>query len=169
MHIETYAMDDNYRIGYGYDVHRLAAGLPLVLGGVRIEHDKGCVAHSDGDVLIHAVCDALLGAAALGDIGTHFPDTSAQFKGIDSSLLLKECAALLSGKGYRIVNVDSTVVLQKPRIAPYINDMRAAMAAAMGVDQDRVSVKATTEEGLGFTGREEGVAAHAVVMIAKGV
>lgn len=155
----------DFRIGHGADVHALAEGLPLVLGGVRIAHTKGCVAHSDGDAAIHAVCDALLGAAALGDIGLHFPDTSDEFEGIDSKVLLCRTAELLRDKGYEIGNVDCTIRMQRPRLRPYIDRMRAAMAEAMGVDDDRVSVKATTTEHLGFEGREEGVSVSAVALI----
>ena len=142
----------DFRIGHGYDVHALADGLPLVLGGVEIAHTKGCVAHSDGDVAIHALCDALLGAAALGDIGLHFPDTSVDFE-------------LLREKGYEIGNVDCTIRAQQPRLRPHIDAMRRAMAGAMGVDDDRVSVKATTTEHLGFEGREEGISVSAVALI----
>ena len=155
----------NFRIGHGYDVHALADGLPLVLGGVRINHAKGCVAHSDGDVLVHALCDALLGASALGDIGLHFPDTSDEYKGADSMILLAKVVDLLDAKSYGIVNVDCTLVMQKPKLRPYIDDMRASIAAVLKIPTDRVSVKATTEERLGFTGREEGVSAHAVALI----
>ena len=154
-----------FRIGHGYDVHALAEGLPLVLGGVGIEHDKGCVAHSDGDVVIHALCDALLGAAALGDIGLHFPDTSVDFAGIDSKILLRRVAELLREKGYEIGNVDCTIRAQQPRLRPHIDAMRRAMAGAMGVDDDRVSVNATTTEHLGFEGREEGISVSAVALI----
>lgn len=154
-----------FRVGNGYDVHRLAEGLQLTLGGVKIEHDKGCVAHSDGDAVIHALCDALLGAAALGDIGKHFPDTSDEFKGIDSRILLHRTASLLRQKGWQIGNVDCTIVLQRPKVAPYIEQMRQEMANAMAIDTDEVAVKATTTEKLGFTGREEGVAAYAVALI----
>lgn len=157
----------NFRIGHGYDVHALAAGLPLVVGGVRIEHDRGCVAHSDGDVAVHALCDALLGAAALGDIGLHFPDTDDEFRGADSIGLLCWVVELLAARGYSVVNVDVTVVMQHPRLRPYVDRMRERLAAAMGVTVDIISVKATTEEYLGFTGREEGVAAHAVALIEK--
>jgi 2-C-methyl-D-erythritol 2,4-cyclodiphosphate synthase len=155
------------RIGFGYDVHRLKAGLPLRLGGVSIQHERGTEGHSDADVLIHAICDALLGAAALGDIGKHFPDDRDEYKGINSLLLLEKVIRLLTESGYRIGNIDATVCLQRPKIAPYIDDMRSALSLAMGIDKDRVSVKATTEEGLGFTGLEEGVAAHAVALIWK--
>ncbi len=153
------------RIGHGYDVHALAAGLPLVLGGVEIPHSHGFVAHSDGDVAIHAICDALLGAAALGDIGLHFPDTSADFKGIDSKVLLQRVATLLREKGYEIGNIDCTIRMQRPKLRPYIDRMRAAMATAMSIDVDQVSVKATTTEHLGFEGREEGVSVSAVALI----
>ena len=155
----------DFRIGHGYDVHALADGLPLVLGGVEIAHTKGCVAHSDGDVAIHALCDALLGAAALGDIGLHFPDTSADFAGIDSKILLRRVAELLREKGYEIGNVDCTIRAQQPRLRPHIDAMRGAMAGEMGVDDDRVSVKATTTEHLGFEGREEGISVSAVALI----
>lgn len=155
------------RIGNGIDVHALAPGRELWLGGVRIEHPTGCVAHSDGDAAIHALCDALLGAAALGDIGVHFPDTAAEFKGIDSKILLTRTVELLKGQGYRIVNTDLTVCLQTPRLKEHIPAMRRAMAATMGIEADRVSVKATTTERLGFVGREEGVAAWATVLIDK--
>ncbi len=161
-------MATNLRIGHGYDVHALAAGLPLVVGGIGIEHYRGCVAHSDGDVAVHALCDALLGAAALGDIGLHFPDTDDEFRGADSLGLLGRVVGLLASHGYGVVNADITVVMQRPRLRPHIDAMRVTLAAAMQVDVDRVSVKATTEERLGFTGREEGVAAHAVVLIEKG-
>lgn len=157
----------NFRIGHGYDVHALAEGLRLVLGGVEIPFDKGFVAHSDGDVAIHAVCDALLGAAALGDIGQHFPDTSDHYRGIDSKVLLRRVAALLREKGYEIGNIDCTIRMQRPKLRPYIDAMRAAMADAVGVDDDRVSVKATTTEHLGFEGREEGVSVSAVALIYK--
>ena len=157
----------DFRIGHGYDVHALADGLPLVLGGIEIPHTKGFVAHSDGDVAIHAVCDALLGAAALGDIGLHFPDTSADFKGIDSKILLRRVAELLRREGYEIGNVDCTIRMQRPKLRPHIDAMRAAMAEAMGVETDRVSVKATTSERLGFTGREEGIAAIATATLMR--
>lgn len=155
----------DFRIGHGYDVHALADGLRLVLGGVEIPHTKGCVAHSDGDVAIHAVCDALLGAAALGDIGLHFPDTSTEFAGIDSRVLLRRVAALVRAEGYRIGNVDCTIRMQRPKLRPYVDRMRRAMAEAMEIDAERVSVKATTTERLGFEGREEGVSVSAVALI----
>lgn len=157
----------NWRTGHGYDVHRLAEGLTLRLGGVDIPHSKGCVAHSDGDAVIHALCDALFGAAAMGDIGMHFPDTSDEFKGIDSVELLQRTCALVRGEGYEIGNADCTIVLQAPKVRPYIDRMRQVLAGAMGVGVDAVSVKATTSEKLGFAGREEGVEAHAVVLIYK--
>lgn len=157
----------DFRIGHGYDVHVLADGLRLVLGGVEIPHSKGCVAHSDGDVAIHALCDALLGAAALGDIGLHFPDSSDEFRGIDSRLLLRRVAEMIRRKGYRIGNVDCTIRMQRPKLRPYIDRMREALAADMGIDPDRVSVKATTTEQLGFEGREEGVSVSAVALIFK--
>ena len=155
------------RIGHGYDVHALAEGLPLYLGGVKIEHTKGCVAHSDGDVAIHAICDALLGALALGDIGKLFPDTSAEFKGIDSKILLRRVCDVVAEKGYSVSNVDCTIAMQRPKLRPHIDTMRATLAEVMGLDVDRVSVKATTTEHLGFEGREEGVSTHAVVLLTK--
>lgn len=160
-------MECNFRIGHGYDVHVLRDGLRLVLGGVEIPFEKGFVAHSDGDVAIHAVCDALLGAAALGDIGLHFPDTSDDFAGIDSRILLQRVAALLRKQGYAVGNVDCTIRMQQPKLRPYVDAMRAAMADAMGVEVDRVSVKATTTERLGFEGREEGVSVSVVALIYK--
>lgn len=156
---------NDIRVGHGYDVHALAEGLRLVLGGVEIEHTKGCVAHSDGDVAIHAVCDALLGALAAGDIGKLFPDTSEEFRGIDSKILLRRVTDLVEERGYKISNVDCTIAMQRPKLRPYIDAMREALASTMGVECDRVSVKATTTEHLGFEGREEGVSAHAVVLI----
>lgn len=156
-----------YRIGHGYDVHALAEGLRLVLGGVEIPHTKGCVAHSDGDVLIHAICDALLGALALGDIGKHFPDTSAEFKGIDSRRLLERVVELIGAQGYRVVNIDSTVAMQRPKLRPHIDLMRERIAASAGVAASQVSVKATTTEHLGFEGEERGVSATAVVLLCR--
>ena len=157
----------DFRVGNGYDVHRLAEGLPLVLGGVKIPHSKGCVAHSDGDVLIHALCDALLGALALGDIGQHFPDTSDAYAGIDSTILLARVAEMVREQGWEIVNVDGTLLAQKPKIAPYVPQMRARLAEVLGLDPAVVSVKATTTERLGFTGREEGIAAQAVCLLRR--
>jgi len=156
-----------FRVGNGYDVHQLAPGLPLVLGGVKVAHTKGCVAHSDGDVLIHALCDALLGALALGDIGQHFPDTSDEYAGIDSKLLLARVVEMVRERGWEIVNVDNTLLAQKPKIAPYVPQMRQTLAEVMGIPVDRVAVKATTTERLGFVGREEGVAAYATCLLQK--
>ena len=153
------------RIGHGYDAHRFITGRPLILGGVNLPHTHGLEAHSDGDVLIHALCDALLGAAALGDIGKHFPDSSAEFKNIDSRVLLRRVVAALKQKNFAIGNVDITVVAQKPKLAPYIAEMRAYLAADLDVAVDRVNIKATTTEGMGFTGRGEGLAAHAVALL----
>ena len=155
----------NFRIGHGYDVHALGDGLRLVLGGVEIPHTKGCIAHSDGDVLVHAICDALLGAAALGDIGKHFPDSSAEFKGIDSLVLLGRVVALLDKEGYKIANIDSTIAMQRPKLRPYIDLMRQRIAAAVDISVEQVSVKATTTEHLGFEGEEKGVSATAVCLI----
>ena len=153
------------RIGQGYDVHALQAGLPMWLGGVRIPSETGFVAHSDGDVAIHALCDALLGALALGDIGHHFPDTSEEWKGVDSKLLLKKVCALVAEKGYAVSNVDVTIALQAPKIGRYVPQMRECLADVMGVGVDRVSVKATTTERLGFVGRGEGCEVWAVALL----
>ena len=153
------------RIGHGYDVHRLVENRDLILGGVKIEYSLGLDGHSDADVLIHAVCDALLGAAALGDIGKHFPDTSSDFKNIDSRILLRRVFELLTEKGYYVENIDATVIAQKPKLAAYIGDMRKNIAYDCGVSVDCVNVKATTEEKLGFTGEGLGIAAHAVCLI----
>lgn len=155
------------RIGNGYDVHRLQEGLPMWLCGVRIDSPKGFVAHSDGDVAIHALCDALLGALALGDIGRHFPDKSDEFKGIDSKILLGRVTELIAREGYAVVNVDITIALQAPKIGPYIQEMRECLAKVMGIPADRISVKATTTERLGFEGREEGCSAYAVALVGK--
>jgi 2-C-methyl-D-erythritol 2,4-cyclodiphosphate synthase len=153
------------RIGQGFDVHRLVAGRKLVIGGVEIAYDKGLLGHSDADVLLHAICDALLGAAALGDIGKHFPDSDPRYKGIDSRELLRHCGALLREKGFRLCNVDATVIAQAPRISPHIAKMVANIAADLQLDAGAVNVKATTTEELGFTGRGEGMAAQAVCLI----
>ncbi len=153
------------RIGHGYDVHKLVHGRRLVIGGVTIPHDSGLLGHSDADVLLHAICDALLGAAALGDIGKHFPDSSEEFKGIDSRILLRKTVSLISQKGYSVVNIDATVIAQKPRLSGYTERMRENIAADCGIAPDCVNVKATTEEGLGFTGAQEGISAHAVCII----
>ena len=157
----------NLRMGHGYDVHRLTAGRPLILGGVHVPYDRGLDGHSDADVLTHAVMDALLGAAALGDIGQLFPDSDAAYAGADSIALLERVTALLREHGWQVGNVDATVVAQAPRLAPYIPEMRRRLAEAMGLDVDCVSVKATTEERLGFTGSGEGMAAHAVALIER--
>lgn len=155
----------DFRVGHGYDVHALGEGLRLVLGGVEIPHEKGCIAHSDGDVLVHAICDALLGALALGDIGKHFPDGSAEFKGIDSLLLLRRVVALIEEKGYRVGNIDSTIAMQRPKLRPYIDLMRERIATAIGIAVEQISVKATTTEHLGFEGEEKGVSATAVAIV----
>lgn len=155
------------RIGHGYDVHRFSEGRKFILGGVEILYKKGLLGHSDADVLLHAISDALLGAAALGDIGKHFPDSDEKYKGADSLVLLGEVAKILRENGYFAVNVDATVIAEEPKLAPHIQKMRENIAGALGVDIGDVSVKATTEEGLGFTGSKEGIAAHAVCLIDK--
>ena len=152
------------RIGHGYDVHRLTEGRALILGGVQIPYEKGLLGHSDADVLLHAIADALLGALALGDIGKHFPDSDARYKGISSLLLLKHTVELVREKGYSVGNIDATVIAQRPKLASFIPTMRENIAEALGVDVSRVSVKATTEEGLGFSGVGDGMAAHAVAL-----
>jgi len=153
------------RIGHGYDAHRFAPGRPLVLGGVRIEHEQGLVAHSDGDVAIHALCDALLGAAGLGDIGRYFPDSSAELAGVDSRVLLRRVVGLLDGVGLQVGNVDISIVAQTPRLAPYIEQMRERLAADLRTGIGSVNVKATTTEGMGFAGRKEGIGAYAVALL----
>ncbi|HFD92605.1 MAG TPA: 2-C-methyl-D-erythritol 2,4-cyclodiphosphate synthase [Gammaproteobacteria bacterium] len=153
------------RIGHGFDVHRFTDGRPLILGGVEIPHHQGLLAHSDGDVLIHALCDALLGAAGLGDIGSYFPDSDAEFAGIDSRILLRRVAALLKERQYAISNADLTLVAQVPRLAPHIDAMKARLAEDMEIPAARIGIKATTTEGLGFSGRKEGIAAYAVVLL----
>jgi len=153
------------RIGHGYDAHRFGADRPLVLGGVVVPHDSGLVAHSDGDVLVHALCDALLGAAALGDIGRHFPDSDPAYAAIDSRILLRRVMAALRERGLRVVNADATVVAQRPRLAAHLPAMQANLAADLGLAPEQVNVKATTTEGMGFTGRAEGIAAYAVVLL----
>lgn len=155
------------RVGHGFDVHALAEGLRLVLCGVEIEHTKGCVAHSDGDVAIHAICDALLGALALGDIGKLFPDSDPRYKGIDSRLLLKHVVKVVRDKGYDISNIDCTIAMQRPKLRPHIDLMRERLSEVVGIDIERISVKATTTEHLGFEGREEGVSATAVTLLYK--
>jgi 2-C-methyl-D-erythritol 2,4-cyclodiphosphate synthase len=157
----------NFRIGQGYDVHRLAEGETLWLGGILIEHHKGTVAHSDGDVVIHAICDALLGAAKLRDIGTNFPDNSNEFKDIDSKILLQKSNELIKSKGFEIVNIDCTIIAQQPKLKPFIPEMESTMAKVLEIDVDQISVKATTTEKLGFEGREEGISVNAVVLLKK--
>lgn len=156
-----------FRIGQGYDVHQLAEGETLWLGGILIPHHKGTVAHSDGDVVIHAICDAILGAVKLGDIGTNFPDNSTEFKNIDSKILLDKSYQLAKNKGYEIVNIDCTISAQKPKLKPFIPEMEITMAKVLQVDVDQISVKATTTEKLGFEGREEGISVNAVVLLKK--
>ena len=158
---------EDFRIGQGYDVHALAPQLPLWLGGIRIDSPLGCIAHSDGDVAIHALCDALLGALALGDIGHHFPDNSDEFKGIDSKILLARVLGLVRERGWQPVNVDITIALQRPKLAPHIAGMRACLAGILGISEDCVSVKATTTEKLGFVGRGEGCEVWAVALLGK--
>ena len=153
------------RIGHGYDVHKLVEGRDLILGGVKIDHHLGLLGHSDADVLLHAVSDALLGAAGLGDIGVHFPDTDPQYKGADSALLLKVVGEKVAAAGYRISNIDVTMIAQRPKLKPHIPQMRANIAKVLNLDESRVNVKATTEEKLGFTGREEGLSCHAVCLL----
>lgn len=155
----------SYRIGSGVDYHRLVEGRELWIGGIKIPHTKGALGHSDADVLLHAICDAILGALSLGDIGYHFPDTDAAFKDIDSKILLQKCVALIGGKGYKVVNIDSTLCLQSPKIKPYVQQMQQTIAAITNVSTADVSVKATTTEELGFIGREEGLKAYATVLL----
>lgn len=157
----------NIRIGHGFDVHAFAEGRKLIIGGVDIPHDRGLLGHSDADVLLHAICDALLGAAALGDIGKHFPDSDPRYKGIDSRKLLRHVVELLDGRGWKVGNVDATIIAQAPKMAPHIATMREHIAEEIGIAADQVNVKATTTERLGFTGREEGIAAEAVCLIEK--
>jgi 2-C-methyl-D-erythritol 2,4-cyclodiphosphate synthase len=157
----------SFRVGFGFDVHVLENGQPFWLGGINIPHKKGAKGHSDADVMIHAICDALLGAAALGDIGYHFPDNSNQYKGIDSKILLAEVIVLLEREGYKIGNVDVTLCLQEPKIAPYIQEMRQTLSSVMKVHESQLSIKATTTEKLGFVGREEGISSYAVALIEK--
>lgn len=155
------------RVGFGYDVHALVPGRELWLGGVRVEHEKGLLGHSDADVLIHAICDALLGAADMRDIGFHFPDTAAQYAGIDSKVLLRETMRLLREGGYELGNIDATVAAERPKLNPHIPEMKRVLAAVLQVDEGDISIKATTTEKLGFTGRQEGIAAYATVLIQK--
>ena len=155
------------RVGFGYDVHRLVEDRELWLGGIRLEYDKGLLGHSDADVLIHAICDALLGAANMRDIGYHFPDTAGEFENIDSKILLKKTVQLIATKGYRVGNIDATVCAECPKLNPHIPQMKQTLAAVMGVEEDDVSIKATTTEKLGFTGRQEGISAYATVLIER--
>jgi len=155
------------RVGFGFDVHQLVEGRDLWLGGVRLEHAKGLLGHSDADVLIHAICDAILGAANMRDIGFHFPDTAGEYKNIDSKILLKETVRLIATKGYRIGNIDATVCAERPKLNPHIPSMQQVLAEVMGIEQEDISIKATTTEKLGFTGREEGISAYATVLISK--
>jgi len=155
------------RVGFGFDVHQLKDGLDFWLGGIRVPHNKGAWGHSDADVLIHVICDALLGAANLGDIGIHFPDTDPKYKGVDSKILLSSVMRLIRGRGYELGNIDSTICLQTPKISSYIPSMKEVLASCMGVDKDLVSIKATTTEKLSFVGREEGISAYATVLITK--
>ena len=155
------------RVGFGFDVHRLDEGCPFFLGGIKISHSKGAVGHSDADVLIHSICDAILGAADLRDIGFHFPDSNEKYKGIDSKILLKDVMALVRKEGYELSNVDATIALQVPKVNPYVPEMKSVLAQTMGVKQDQISIKATTTEKLSFVGREEGVSAYAVALIQR--
>ena len=155
----------NIRIGYGYDVHQLKEGEELIVGGVHIPHSKGSVGHSDADVLIHTICDAILGAANMRDIGFHFPDTSADYKGIDSKILLRDVMALIRDKGFEIVNIDSTVCLEKPKVNPHITKMQDVLSECMQIEASQLSIKATTSEKMGFVGSEKGIAAHAVALL----
>lgn len=155
------------KVGIGYDVHQFADDRELWIGGIKIPHTRGLLGHSDADVLLHAICDAMLGAAHLKDIGTHFPDNDASFKNIDSKILLKKTAELVASKGYKIENVDSIICAQEPKMKPYIDDMQKTIASVLGIDEEDASVKATTTEKLGFVGKKEGIAAHAVVLLSK--
>ncbi|WP_443777331.1 2-C-methyl-D-erythritol 2,4-cyclodiphosphate synthase [Bacteroides clarus] len=155
------------RVGFGFDVHQLVAGRELWLGGVRLEHEKGLLGHSDADVLIHAICDALLGAANMRDIGYHFPDTAGEFKNIDSKILLKKTVELIGDNGYSVGNIDATICAERPKLKANIPAMQQTLSAVMGIDEDDISIKATTTEKLGFTGREEGISAYATVLIMK--
>lgn len=156
---------EKMRIGLGYDVHRLVEERKLILGGVTIPFEKGLLGHSDADVLLHAIMDSLLGAAALGDIGKHFPDTNEKFKGISSILLLEEVYNLIKEKGYKLINIDATIIAQKPKMAPFIEDMRVNIAKALNTSIDNINIKATTEEGLGFTGRQEGISSQSICLL----
>lgn len=155
------------RVGFGYDVHRLVAARDLWIGGIKIPYERGLDGHSDADVLIHAICDALLGAANMRDIGYHFPDTAQSTLNIDSKVLLRETVSLIASKGYRVGNIDATICAERPKLNPYVPQMKACLAAVIGIDEDSISIKATTTERLGFTGREEGISAYAVCLIEK--
>ncbi|MGI6224193.1 MAG: 2-C-methyl-D-erythritol 2,4-cyclodiphosphate synthase [Prevotella sp.] len=154
-----------FRVGMGYDVHKLVEGRPLILGGIQIPHTRGLLGHSDADVLIHAICDALLGAANMRDIGYHFPDTSDSTLNMDSKEILRQCISLIAQKGYRVGNIDATVCAERPKINPHVAEMKACLAKVMGCEEDQISIKATTTEHLGFTGREEGISAYAVCLL----
>ena len=160
-------IEENCRIGHGYDVHKLETGEKFVIGGLEIDHDKGAVGHSDADIIIHVICDSILGALSEGDIGKHFPDTNEKYKGIDSKELLLEVVEILHKKGFEINNIDVTVLLQRPKLRNHIDEMIETLSAVMKIDKKKLSIKATTTEGLGFVGREEGVAAHCVTLINK--
>ena len=160
-------IEENYRIGHGYDVHKLETGEKFVIGGIEINHDKGAVGHSDADIIIHVMCDSILGALSEGDIGKHFPDTDEKYEGIDSKVLLVEVMEILNKKGFQINNIDVTVLLQKPKLRNHIIKMIETLSAVMKIDKKKLSIKATTTEGLGFVGREEGVAAHCITLINK--
>ena len=160
-------IQENYRIGHGYDVHKLETGEKFVIGGIEINHDKGAVGHSDADIIIHVICDSILGALSEGDIGKHFPDTDEKYEGIDSKVLLVEVMEILNKKGFEINNIDVTVLLQKPKLRNHIIRMIDTLSAVMKIDKKKLSIKATTTEGLGFVGREEGVAAHCITLINK--
>ena len=160
-------IEENYRIGHGYDVHKLETGEKFVIGGIEIDHDKGAVGHSDADIIIHVICDSILGALSEGDIGKHFPDTNEKYKGIDSKELLIEVVEILHKKGFEINNIDVTVLLQRPKLRNHIDEMIETLSAVMKIDKKKLSIKATTTEGLGFVGREEGVAAHCITLINK--
>ena len=160
-------IEENYRIGHGYDVHKLKTGEKFVIGGIEIDHDKGAVGHSDADIIIHVMCDSILGALSEGDIGKHFPDTDEKYKGVDSKELLVEVVEILNKKGFDINNIDVTVLLQRPKLRNHIDKMIETLSAVMKIDKKKLSIKATTTEGLGFVGREEGVAAHCITIINK--
>jgi 2-C-methyl-D-erythritol 2,4-cyclodiphosphate synthase len=157
----------SYRIGFGIDFHQLVAGRELWIGGVKIAHHKGALGHSDADVLLHAICDALLGAACLGDIGTHFPDTSKEFKNIDSKILLKRTAEMIARENYKVINIDSTICAEEPKIKPFVKEIQKIIAEVIGISVNDVSIKATTAEKMGFIGREEGIAAYATTLLEK--